>query len=162
MYGIDRAPNGDLLYAEGTELHLVWDVDQSKLVGEGTNDIELVLKCFLWWKEELEHDADFIPAQMPPELRALFVDFCHKFDVEDMLDGLIPYIVRPGLKEFTRKHPHAKWWTFTNKDRTVEGRLVRDVSDDEGLVGWFQEEPHEVPPPPFPVLSGHAASLTPY
>ena len=81
---------------------------------------------------------------MPPELRALFVDFCHKFDVEDMLDGLIPYIVRPGLKEFTRKHPHAKWWTFTNKDRTVEGRLVRDVSDDEGLVGWFQTEPHEV------------------
>ena len=32
-----------------------------KLVGEGTNDVELVLKCMLWWKEELEHDKGFIP-----------------------------------------------------------------------------------------------------
>ena len=33
-------------YPGDTELHLVWDIDQSKLVGEGTNDVELV-RC-LW------------------------------------------------------------------------------------------------------------------
>ena len=31
-------------YPGDTELHLVWDIDQSKLVGEGTNDVELVRK----------------------------------------------------------------------------------------------------------------------
>eukprot|EP00961_Rhodomonas_salina_P092066 1238994-Rhodomonas_salina.2 len=29
-------------YAKGTELHVIWDIDQTKLVGEGTNDVELV------------------------------------------------------------------------------------------------------------------------
>ena len=51
-----KTANGNYEYAEGTELHLIWDVDQSKLVGQGTNDVELVLKCVLWWKEELKHD----------------------------------------------------------------------------------------------------------
>jgi len=144
VYGIEKAANGDLLYAEGTELHLVWDMDQSKLVGEGTNDIELVFKCFMWWQEELKHDANFVPAKMGGELRNLFEDFCWKFNVTDMLDGLIPYIVRPGLAEFAARHPGAKWWTFTNKDRTIEGKVVREVSDEEGLAGWFGEMPHEV------------------
>jgi hypothetical protein len=73
-------------YPGDTELHLVWDIDQSKLVGEGTNDVELVnqsnlreicianhltwrgaqvIKCVLWWKEELNHDHGFIPSSVP-------------------------------------------------------------------------------------------------
>lgn len=30
-------------------------------VGEGTNDVELVIKCVLWWQQELAHDPTFIP-----------------------------------------------------------------------------------------------------
>jgi len=53
-------------------------------------------------------------------------------------------LLRPGAQEFTRAHPQAKWWTFTNKDREVDGQVVRDVSDDDGMVGKFQTNPHEV------------------
>jgi hypothetical protein len=40
--------------------------------------------------------------------------------------------------------PQAKFWTFTNKDREDGGSIVRDVSDDDGLVGTYQNEAHEV------------------
>ena len=30
-------------------------------VGEGTNDVELVIKCVLWWQQELAHDPTFMP-----------------------------------------------------------------------------------------------------
>jgi hypothetical protein len=66
VYGAVINPeSGCYDYLGETELHLVWDVDQSKLVGEGTNDVELVLKCVLWWKEELKHDPGTGLCQTP-------------------------------------------------------------------------------------------------
>lgn len=53
-------------------------------------------------------------------------------------------LLRPGAKEFTNAHPQAKWWTFTNKDREVDGQVVRDVSDEDGMVGMYQPNTHEV------------------
>lgn len=38
----ERECGGLAEYAGDSELHVVWDVDQTKLVGEGTNDVELV------------------------------------------------------------------------------------------------------------------------
>mmetsp|Transcript_48153 Transcript_48153/g.151067 ORF Transcript_48153/g.151067 Transcript_48153/m.151067 type:complete len:619 (+) Transcript_48153:254-2110(+) len=144
IYGVTKTKDGNYEYAAGTELHLVWDVDQSKLVGEGTNDVELVLKCVLWWKEELQHDMDFIPPQVDLQTRHEFIEYCKQFNMSQALDSMIHFLSRPGLKEFVNCHPQAKWWTFTNKDRTVAGQIVRDVSDENGLVGMFQDDPHEV------------------
>ena len=76
IYGVSRSMNGGYEYAQGTELHLIWDVDQSKLVGEGTNDVELVLKCVLWWKEELKHDEHFVPKDVDEPIRSEFKQFC--------------------------------------------------------------------------------------
>lgn len=81
VYGISKTPEGNYEYAQGTELHVIWDVDQSKLVGEGTNDVELVLKCVLWWKEELEHDKQFIPHEIDECIRLEFTQFCKDFDM---------------------------------------------------------------------------------
>jgi len=47
---------------------------------------------------------------------------------------LMPYIARPGLREFVAEHDTARWWTFTNKDRTVEGAIGQFVSQ---FVGRF-------------------------
>ena len=73
-------------YLPETELHLVWDIDQSKLVGEGTNDVELVIKCVLWWKEEMSHDPNFVPSAVPDDVRKEFQDYCHSFDIEKVLN----------------------------------------------------------------------------
>lgn len=81
MYGISKTPEGNYEFAHGTELHVIWDVDQSKLVGEGTNDVELVLKCVLWWKEELEHDQQFIPKDIDECIRLEFTQFVKNFDM---------------------------------------------------------------------------------
>lgn len=145
VYGAVKSEDGNLFsYTADTELHLVWDVDQSKLVGEGTNDVELVIKCVLWWKEEMSHDPHFVPTSVPDDIRKEFQEYCDAFDVEKALESVIPLLVRPGAKEFVDKHPTAKWWTFTNKDREVDGQVVRDVSDDDGQVGMFQSYPHEI------------------
>jgi len=147
VYGAVPVPgsNGSVLeYPGDTELHLVWDVDQSKLVGEGTNDVELVIKCVLWWKEELSHDPHFIPHKVPNHIRDEFKEYCASFDLDKALESVIPLLVRPGAMEFGMRHQQAKWWTFTNKDREVDGQIVRDVSDDDGLVGMYQPSPHEV------------------
>jgi hypothetical protein len=54
VYGAVRNDQATVFtYLPETELHLVWDIDLSKLVGEGTNDVELVIKCVLWWKEDV-------------------------------------------------------------------------------------------------------------
>ena len=85
-------------YLGETELHLVWDVDQSKLVGEGTNDVELVLKCVLWWKEELQHDDFFIPAQvigMSSDLLPLKTGLCLEDSVLRLTDSPRPLNLKP-------------------------------------------------------------------
>ncbi len=130
VYGVCKGANGNFEYAHGTELHLILDVDQTKLVGEGTNDVELVLKCMLWWKSELEHDKQFIPKELDEDMRLEFSNFVQNFNMSATLDRLMPYMARPYLKEFVTAHSQAKWWTFTNKDRTVEGSIVREVSDE--------------------------------
>ena len=135
VYGAVKSADGQSFsYLEDTELHLVWDIDQSKLVGEGTNDVELVIKCVLWWKEEMSHDPNFVPSSVPDNIRKEFQTYCDGFDVEKALESVMHLLVRPGAKEFVDKHPNAKWWTFTNKDREVDGQVVRDVSDDDGQV----------------------------
>ena len=145
VYGAVKSDDGKLFsYLDDTELHLVWDVDQSKLVGEGTNDVELVIKCVLWWKEEMSHDPHFVPTNVPDDIRKEFQQYCDAFDVEKALESVMPLLVRPGAKEFVEAHTTAKWWTFTNKDREVDGQVVRDVSDDDGQVGMFQSYPHEI------------------
>jgi len=145
VYGAVKSQDGHVYsYAADTELHLVWDVDQSKLVGEGTNDVELVIKCVLWWKEEMSHDPHFVPTNVPDNIRKEFQEYCDAFDVEKALESVMPLLVRPGAKAFVDAHPTAKWWTFTNKDREVDGQVVRDVSDDDGQVGMFQSYPHEI------------------
>jgi len=131
-------------YPGDSELHLVWDVDQTKLVGEGTNDVELVIKCVLWWKEELTHDPNFVPSKVPAAIKKEFKDYCDNFDLQAAFKKVIHLLVRPGAKDFVKAHPQAKWWTFTNKDRAVDGQVVRDVSDEDGLVGIYQPAPHEV------------------
>mmetsp|Transcript_89851 Transcript_89851/g.240075 ORF Transcript_89851/g.240075 Transcript_89851/m.240075 type:complete len:629 (+) Transcript_89851:97-1983(+) len=131
-------------YPGDTELHIVWDIDQSKLVGEGTNDVELVIKCVLWWKEELQHDPGFIPAVVPEQIRNEFRDYCAKFDLEQAFKSVMHLLLRPKIRDFVKQHSQAKWWTFTNKDREVDGQIVRDVSDEDGLVGKFQPNVHEV------------------
>jgi len=145
VYGAVINPeSGCYDYLGETELHLVWDVDQSKLVGEGTNDVELVLKCVLWWKEELKHDPGFIPRGVPDDIRQEFEEYCDRFDLAAAFDSVMHLLLRPGAKEFTNAHPQAKWWTFTNKDREVDGQVVRDVSDEDGMVGMYQPNTHEV------------------
>ena len=145
VYGAVKSPDGKKFsYLADTELHLVWDIDQSKLVGEGTNDVELVIKCVLWWKEEMSHDPHFVPSAVPDDVRKEFQEYCDAFDIEKALDVVMPLLVRPGAKQFVEKHSHARWWTFTNKDREVDGQVVRDVSDDDGQVGMFQTHPHEI------------------
>ena len=135
MYGAVKSEDGKRFsYLEDTELHLVWDIDQSKLVGEGTNDVELVIKCVLWWKEEMSHDPNFVPSSVPDTIRKEFQAYCDGFDVEKAFESVMHVLVRPDAKEFVNKHPNAKWWTFTNKDREVDGQVVRDVSDDDGQV----------------------------
>ena len=57
---------------------------------------------------------------------------------------LMPYISRPHLKSFVDRYSDAKWWTFTNKDRIVDGDIMREVSDEDGLCGMYQDEVHEV------------------
>ena len=144
VYGVCQTADGNYEYADGTELHLIFDVDGTKLVGEGTNDVELVLKCMLWWKEELEHDANFIPKEINTCVRAEFTDFCKNYNMSAALDRLMPYISRPHLKSFVDRYSDAKWWTFTNKDRIVDGDIMREVSDEDGLCGMYQDEVHEV------------------
>jgi len=145
VYGAVKSADGQSFsYLEDTELHLVWDIDQSKLVGEGTNDVELVIKCVLWWKEEMSHDPNFVPSSVPDNIRKEFQTYCDGFDVEKALESVMHLLVRPGAKEFVDKHPNAKWWTFTNKDREVDGQVVRDVSDDDGQVGMYQTHTHEI------------------
>jgi len=145
VYGAVKSADGQTFsYLKDTELHLVWDIDQSKLVGEGTNDVELVIKCVLWWKEEMSHDPHFVPTSVPNDVRKEFQVYCDAFDIEKALESVMPLLVRPGSKEFVDKHMIAKWWTFTNKDREVDGQVVRDVSDDDGQVGIFQTLPHEI------------------
>ena len=145
VYGAVKSTDGNKFsYLADTELHLVWDIDQSKLVGEGTNDVELVIKCVLWWKEEMSHDPHFVPSAVPADVRKEFQEYCDAFDIEKALDVVMPLLVRPGAKQFVEKHSHARWWTFTNKDREVDGQVVRDVSDDDGQVGMFQTHPHEI------------------
>jgi len=145
VYGAVKSADGKTFsYLKDTELHLVWDIDQSKLVGEGTNDVELVIKCVLWWKEEMSHDPHFVPTAVPNDVRKEFQQYCNAFDIETALESVMPLLVRPGSKEFVDKHLIAKWWTFTNKDREVDGQVVRDVSDDDGQVGMFQSHPHEI------------------
>jgi hypothetical protein len=135
VYGAVKSEDGkSFSYLEDTELHLVWDIDQSKLVGEGTNDVELVIKCVLWWKEEMSHDPNFVPSSVPDTIRKEFQAYCDGFDVEKAFESVMHVLVRPDAKEFVNKHPTAKWWTFTNKDREVDGQVVRDVSDDDGQV----------------------------
>jgi len=131
-------------YPADSELHLVWDIDQSKLVGEGTNDVELVIKCVLWWQQELAHDPTFIPRTMDEQTRQEFVEYCDAFDLEQAFRSVMHLLVRPGAAEFVKRHPQAKWWTFTNKDREQEGQVIRDVSDVDGLVGMYQLTPHEI------------------
>jgi hypothetical protein len=113
-------------------------------VGEGTNDVELVIKCVLWWKEEMSHDPHFVPTAVPNDIRDEFQKYCDAFDIEKALESVIALLVRPGAKEFVDKNSDAKWWTFTNKDREVDGQVVRDVSDDDGQVGMYQTNPHEI------------------
>ena len=71
------------------------------------------------------------------QVRQEFIDYCANFNITDAFDSMMSYLARPGISEFVKAHPRAKWWTFTNKDRTVEGQIVRDVSDEEGLVGMW-------------------------
>lgn len=145
VYGAVKSADGaSFSYLEDTELHLVWDIDQSKLVGEGTNDVELVIKCVLWWKEEMSHDPNFVPSSVPDNIRKEFQTYCDGFDVEKALESVMHLLVRPGAKQFVDKHAAAKWWTFTNKDREVDGQVVRDVSDDDGQVGMYQTHTHEI------------------
>ena len=60
-------------YPGDTELHLVWDIDQSKRVGEGTNDVELVrLFCTLFCSCDLVSPSS-LPSRAPPLLPTLFV-----------------------------------------------------------------------------------------
>ena len=135
VYGAVKSSDGKTFsYIPETELHLVWDIDQSKLVGEGTNDVELVIKCVLWWKEEMSHDPHFVPSQVPDDVRKEFQEYCDAFDIKKALDSVMPLLLRPGAKHFVENHACAKWWTFTNKDREVDGQVVRDVSDDDGQV----------------------------
>lgn len=117
--------DGSLEYAAGTELHLVVDIDQTKVVGEGTNDVELVLKCVLWWKEELQHDKNFIPAGVPEDIKKQFREFCSSYDMSEAFRSIMPILCRPGMREFVKAHPQAKFWTFTNKDREDQGQIVR-------------------------------------
>lgn len=145
-------------YPADTELHLIWDVDQSKLVGEGTNDVELVIKCVLWWKEEMKHDPGFIPRSVPQDIKKEFTEFCEAFDLTQAFDSVMPLLLRPGAKEFTDAHPQAKWWTFTNKDReSQEGQVLRDVSDEDGLVGKHQAQNHDISG--LPVIDANKYSL---
>jgi hypothetical protein len=145
VYGaVPDASNTVFEYPGDTELHLVWDIDQSKLVGEGTNDVELVIKCVLWWKEELNHDHGFIPSSVPESIKKEFREYCGSFNLEKAFKDVMHLLVRPKIREFVKQHPQAKWWTFTNKDREVDGQIVRDVSDEDGLVGKFQANVHEV------------------
>ena len=144
IYHPIRLQDGSYEYPEGTELHLVVDIDQTKVVGEGTNDVELVLKCVLWWKEELQHDSQFIPASVPEAVKQEFRDFCDSYDMSQAFRSIMHILCRPGLREFVQAHPQAKFWTFTNKDREDQGTIVRDVSDEDGMCGMYQDEPHEV------------------
>ena len=72
---------------------------------------------------------------------------------------MISLLVRPGAKEFVDKHAHAKWWTFSNKDREVDGQVVREVSDDDGQVGVFQTHPHEISGRPVVDANKYALQL---
>lgn len=50
-------------------------------VGEGTNDVELVIKCVLWWKEEMKHDPGWLCLHMyqPTHLHVYMCPCkCHK------------------------------------------------------------------------------------